>query len=351
MDTSSPPALLYWSWPTIDKGRFERAKKVKLNPVNGSTNFPMAECYGTGKEPYHVTLQTCTCIDFTRSKKDQPCKHMIRLAMDEGIIDEFGNVVGNVSAIVESPKKQREFAEKVERAELLMAKIMKAYWYYHVMRVAFCEDYEYDSWKHQLSYISEAVLEQLNIDEALLFPATKAKGKEAPLKPVRYILPEKETVPETDDADRLVEYVDESSGEIVLVPRCLLPETKEAPPDEAPSAEETVPQQPEAPILPSAAADQNTEQPPEAVQPPAEPLEIAAPVFDKEKKPSETYEELVNYFSSKNLETVNKTSLGGSLYFFSKSEAHLLKKNGFRVLYADRGTKGTGKRPAWYIKL
>lgn len=63
------------------------------------------------------------------------------------------------------------------------------------------------------------------------------------------------------------------------------------------------------------------------------------------------YRELIRHFDEEEIEYVDKTVNGGSLYFFSESEAEHLKKKDYPVFYAKNGTKGTDHRPAWYIKL
>lgn len=50
-----------------------------------------------------------------------------------------------------------------------------------------------------------------------------------------------------------------------------------------------------------------------------------------------------------NVEYIDKTKNGGSLYFYDSQVADNLKKRGYIVLYAKYGTKGTQFRPAWYI--
>ena len=43
---------------------------------------------GSGKEPYIATLEDCTCQDFViRLKKQKPCKHIYRLALENGILE------------------------------------------------------------------------------------------------------------------------------------------------------------------------------------------------------------------------------------------------------------------------
>lgn len=61
--------------------------------------------------------------------------------------------------------------------------------------------------------------------------------------------------------------------------------------------------------------------------------------------------ELIRHFDEEGIEYVNKTTSGGELYFFSEAEAGSLKEKGYPVGYAKNGTKGTGHRPAWYIKF
>ena len=87
----------------------------------------------------------------------------------------------------------------------------------------------------------------------------------------------------------------------------------------------------------------------------------AIPVVDQKKVVSAvsdriverylSYEEALEYLNSCGVEYVNKTMAGGGLYFFGESEATALKDKGFPVRFAEKGTKGTGYRPAWYIKL
>lgn len=63
------------------------------------------------------------------------------------------------------------------------------------------------------------------------------------------------------------------------------------------------------------------------------------------------YRELIRHFDEEGIEYVDKTTNGGSLYFFSEAEAENLRKKDYPVFFTENGTKGTGHRPAWYIKL
>jgi hypothetical protein len=65
--------------------RIASAKKTATSPNSIDKENKTGVFEGSGKEPYHVTLESCTCGDFKRRKL--PCKHMYRLAMELG---EFG---------------------------------------------------------------------------------------------------------------------------------------------------------------------------------------------------------------------------------------------------------------------
>ncbi len=45
-----------------------------------------AQIMGSGYDPYDVSFESCSCFDF-QTHKSYPCKHMIRLAIAEGIMD------------------------------------------------------------------------------------------------------------------------------------------------------------------------------------------------------------------------------------------------------------------------
>ncbi len=63
------------------------------------------------------------------------------------------------------------------------------------------------------------------------------------------------------------------------------------------------------------------------------------------------YRELLRHFDEEGIEYVDKTVSGGGLYFFSETEAENLRMKDYPVFFAEKGTKGTGHRPAWYIRL
>ena len=66
------------------KKRFERAKKSDVKPLSIDHENQTCFIQGRENEPYFVTLDSCTCMDF--SKRNLPCKHIYRLGMELGLI-------------------------------------------------------------------------------------------------------------------------------------------------------------------------------------------------------------------------------------------------------------------------
>jgi len=60
--------------------RIEKAKKPDVSPSAVDYNNKCAEFKGSGKEPYYVSLDSCTCGDYMRRRL--PCKHIYRLALE-----------------------------------------------------------------------------------------------------------------------------------------------------------------------------------------------------------------------------------------------------------------------------
>jgi hypothetical protein len=65
--------------------RLQRAKTAELTPVSLDRESRSGIFIGNWGE-YETTLQGCTCMDFSRRKL--PCKHMYRLAIELGLINE-----------------------------------------------------------------------------------------------------------------------------------------------------------------------------------------------------------------------------------------------------------------------
>ena len=82
----------YWNhWLASNNNSFqhriERATWISSQSIKMNDDF----CYisGTQPQPYIVTLSSCTCPDFQNRKNanfNYPCKHMCRLAIENGII-------------------------------------------------------------------------------------------------------------------------------------------------------------------------------------------------------------------------------------------------------------------------
>ena len=63
----------------------KRAASVVLQNINPAAGTALAD--GSGELPYEVSLEYCTCGNFTGTRK--PCKHMYRLASELGLIEEL----------------------------------------------------------------------------------------------------------------------------------------------------------------------------------------------------------------------------------------------------------------------
>lgn len=60
---------------------------------------------------------------------------------------------------------------------------------------------------------------------------------------------------------------------------------------------------------------------------------------------------IINRFKRHGIRYLDLTAKGGAIYFFDKTMADELKKEGLTILYAANGTKSTKGEPAWYVKL
>lgn len=78
------------------------ACKIKSSDIELDFNHSSAIIVGSGEEPYHVTLDNCTCYDFL--SRDLPCKHIYRLALELGFLDEFPEI---------NPDAEKAFENKI----------------------------------------------------------------------------------------------------------------------------------------------------------------------------------------------------------------------------------------------
>lgn len=66
--------------------RIITAKKSATTPTQIDKDAQTALFAGSGKSPYETTLNTCTCRDYFVRR--MPCKHIYRLAIELGILNE-----------------------------------------------------------------------------------------------------------------------------------------------------------------------------------------------------------------------------------------------------------------------
>lgn len=77
-----------WHWGSLDSGRLKRAASVKLVSFDKTNQCGVFK--GSGNREYQTTLYSCNCPDFAINKREQACKHIIRLGIECGIIEETG---------------------------------------------------------------------------------------------------------------------------------------------------------------------------------------------------------------------------------------------------------------------
>ena len=87
--------------------RIESATKATLTPKQIDIENGLGSFIGSSKDEYKTSLQSCTCIDFGRNKR--PCKHIYRLAMECGLLQN------NFSSYKEGKALSwQEIADKIE---------------------------------------------------------------------------------------------------------------------------------------------------------------------------------------------------------------------------------------------
>lgn len=66
----------------ITDNRLASAKKTDMTPLKIDKDSRVAIFAGSGGKIYQTDLNQCTCPDFAIQGFEQPCKHMLRLAME-----------------------------------------------------------------------------------------------------------------------------------------------------------------------------------------------------------------------------------------------------------------------------
>lgn len=206
-----------WKWPaeSIDARRIERASEVKIGHLEISENVCRGVFIGGKGNLYTATLDVCDCPDFAQRHGAFPCKHILRLAMEAGIINKIGN----------TPDQQAK-----ADMDFLRYKLAVAYGFYYLLDDPMMSDQEYDRLKQRFVSLG---------------------GLNSQAKPVQTVL----------------------------------------------------------------------------------------------------RDEVIKYLNDNGLEYIDKTSSGGSLYFFHEQAAERLEENGYAVRYAQNGARSTSGKPAWYINF
>lgn len=62
------------------------------------------------------------------------------------------------------------------------------------------------------------------------------------------------------------------------------------------------------------------------------------------------HDAIVKHLMDEGAEYIDMTHKGGGLYFFSEAIAEELKGKGYHIGYAEKGSRSTSGRPAWYVK-
>jgi len=111
------PAFSIWDesihFSNDQQKRLLSAQKAETTPSTVDRELKSAEFAGSGKNPYHTTLESCTCGDF--AKRRLPCKHIYRLAMECGVIDAEFKVGTNKNVALAGMLAFEEAAKAVER--------------------------------------------------------------------------------------------------------------------------------------------------------------------------------------------------------------------------------------------
>ena len=124
-----------WEWGNVEAGRAVRAVKVKVVSLDLNNDDPAGKFIGSNGNEYTCTLDDCTCPDFAineRKGKRQPCKHIIRLAMEIGILNREGRT--------DSEQTAHDLHE-LEQELALYA------WHYYVLDSPDISDNEYNKLK------------------------------------------------------------------------------------------------------------------------------------------------------------------------------------------------------------
>lgn len=97
------PENIHSDFEQVQRILLAKSKKIQNEIIDFNDDLKIMRIQGSGKEPYSVTLNNCTCSDFEHRKL--PCKHMYALAFRLGILEP---------GVPKLKKDQTEFIPKVE---------------------------------------------------------------------------------------------------------------------------------------------------------------------------------------------------------------------------------------------
>ena len=125
-----------WEWDSVksDAGMLKKAKEVKILSLKMDDNDLYATFQGEKGEEYTTTLDDCSCPQKSRFKPAQACKHMVRLAMEVGVLDANGRT------------EQERFEDEVNDLETDLAKWA---WYYYQLKKPLVTDAIYTASKRK----------------------------------------------------------------------------------------------------------------------------------------------------------------------------------------------------------
>lgn len=101
--------------------RIKSAKSAKLTPLNIDAENLVGNFKGSSGR-YETHLDACQCVDFIRYKL--PCKHMYRLAIELGVLNEKAD--SNINLIPHSNSEKANLTATIDIVETLSADAQKA---------------------------------------------------------------------------------------------------------------------------------------------------------------------------------------------------------------------------------
>lgn len=147
--------MTFYEWMQWEKEIHEKPDQIKrLTSAKSSKTTPSLVCKdslsgmfpGSGANPYSTTLASCTCGDFLR--RHLPCKHMYRLAIELGVLDEVAQSGVNKNTYMASQFTLSQAVAELENLTDSAQYFIKDFLYqslYHDVKELACPVQENDS--------------------------------------------------------------------------------------------------------------------------------------------------------------------------------------------------------------